>query len=1508
MNILPSKIVSPLVLSLTIVLAACSGDSTQSSSESSSDLTLAKDTPIAYVERGVDQTASSNQSRFEQARISEGQTPLELYSPYLFNPGAKLVERSGLDVNAVSNELLTDYFQSSIYDVKDLNVSPDGNHLIFAAHGPIDHPTDYTWNIYEYDFETKSIRRVIEDNALANEGQDTNPTYALNGNIVFSSDRNAGNPDSPVLNVVPVGDEEFCYKVNPKERPSLLHSMTDQGENILQLTYGINHDTHPTTMKDGRITFVRTSFTYDLAKECLTPSNKSLGIETLLAGRSDTPFGLGKPEAWSEETRCAYSESTPIGRIIPTVNYTLLRITPAGDEIEQLYKTVSVEPSSQEVFVSIDRIVQAENGRLVAVLKHKFNDALGGDILEFQSPTNPTSEVFGNVAPNSLVDGGVGLYPDQLSRNGWYSALWPYRDGSNRLLVSWSQCITNDNGVNGFCENVVADNSEDSQYGIWVYDVESRSRLPIVRASNDKLYEDVAMSRPHTGLEFPFEAYNPNYVDNLDDSQVICNFPEPVNTAPIANAGADQAVYNDNVVALDGSASTDVDGDTLTYYWTVVSQPQGSSATLDDARVVAPSFTADRVGTYTFQLVVNDGEYDSEPDTVSIVSALEVVNAAPTANAGVDQQALVGNVVTLDGSGSSDPNGDPLTYQWSVISPAGVDNSIFSDRTSVSPTFDATLAATYVVQLVVNDGQLSSAPDTASIVVNYPNRAPVAEAGNNQQLAIGSAVILNGSGSSDPDGDALTYQWSLVSSPAGSGAALSNASTLNPGITVDEYGSYVIQLIVNDGVLSSAPDTVTLEVVNGRPVANAGTDIAAQLNDTVALDGSASYDPESSPLTYAWVFTSVPDGSAATLSNATSVSPAFVADVEGSYVAQLIVNDGLLDSDPDSVSIEISYDANTAPVADAGDDQKVSIGGTFMLDGSRSSDVDGDALTYQWTVISPSGVSLNNPTSVRPTIDVSQFGSYEIQLIVNDGQVDSQPDTVNLEFDNVKPIANAGPDQSVAVGGTVLLDGSGSTDVNGDPLTYSWQIVDRPDSSSAALTNSQSVNPSFVADQQGTYIIQLVVNDGLIDSDPDLVVITSPNTKPVADAGNDAAVSLGSNAQLDGSGSSDADGDTLTYQWSLLSAPGGSLASLTNSTTVNPTLQGIDIYGDYVVQLVVNDGTEDSLPDTVVLSSQNLPPIADAGNDINTDVGLDVSLDGSGSSDPQGDPITYSWDLLTVPAGSGTTLSNTTSVTPTLTPDLEGLYVAQLIVNDGQFNSTPDTVKVLASNVSCQISSETERTFPVTIRDFTPDHADFEGTLGLDPGIVEEDLGPNGLPVYAHAEVGTLTTNGQFLFDKWYRDSPGINHVIPTTLTMTRLPGSVTWQFSDDTFFPIDDGNLPAGTTSWGNTPEAIAQGLDHNFHFTLETHLEFDYQGGETFTFRGDDDLWVFINGKRAIDLGGVHLVEEATINLDDIATYLGIEPGNTYTFDLFFAERHLVASNFHFETSINLDCLPPE
>jgi len=571
------------------------------------------------------------------------------------------------------------------------------------------------------------------------------------------------------------------------------------------------------------------------------------------------------------------------------------------------------------------------------------------------------------------------------------------------------------------------------------------------------------------------------------------------------------------------------------------------------------------------------------------------------------------------------------------------------------------------------------------------NTAPVANAGPDQTVNVDDTVTLDGSGSTDADGDPLTYLWSL-SVPGGSVATLSSTTTASPTFVPDVDGTYTAALIVNDGTDDSAPNeaviTAQVVVVNTPPVADAGVDQTVDVGDTVTLDGGGSTDADSDSLTYSWSLTT--PGGGATLSNPNTVGPTFVPDVDGTYTATLIVNDGTDDSAPDSAAITAQVVvANIPPVANAGLDQSVNVGDTVNLNGGGSSDADGDALTYLWSLSVPGGsvATLSSTTTASPTFVADVAGDYVAQLIVNDSTDDSAADTALITASavpiNNPPVANAGLDQNVTMNDTVTLDGSGSTDADGDPLTYLWSLS-VPGGSVATLSDPTAVSPTFVADVAGDYVAQLIVNDSTDDSAADTATITASavpaNNPPVADAGLDQSVLAGDTVTLDAGGSSDADGDALTYRWSL-SVPLGSGATLTDPTAIIQTFVA-DVDGDYVAQLIVNDGADDSTPDSVVimaaLPAANQPPVANAGPDQAVVVGATVTLDGSGSSDPDADPLTYSWSLTSIPVGSGAVLSDATAIDPSLVADVAGDYVLQIIVNDGEFDSAPDTVMMTA--------------------------------------------------------------------------------------------------------------------------------------------------------------------------------------------------------------------------------------
>ncbi|MBI5192271.1 MAG: tandem-95 repeat protein, partial [Nitrospirae bacterium] len=419
-----------------------------------------------------------------------------------------------------------------------------------------------------------------------------------------------------------------------------------------------------------------------------------------------------------------------------------------------------------------------------------------------------------------------------------------------------------------------------------------------------------------------------------------------LNSPPTANAGTPQSVNENTLVTLNGSASTDPNGDSISYIWTQIG---GTAVTLSSSTAVMPTFTAPAVTTatiLTFQLIVNDGTINSTASTVTVT--VNNVNQPPVLNTIGAKSVNEGGNLNFTISGS-DPDGDPITYSATGL-PSG---ATFNTSTQVfdwTPTYSQ--SGSYNVTFTVSDGLLS-ASEVVTITVNNVNRAPVLNVIGAKNVNEAANLNFTISGS-DPDGDAVTY----------SAAGLPTGATFNTSTRVFDWtptytqsGSYNVTFTVSDGSLNgSEVVTITVNNVNRSPVLNAigakGINEGSNLNFTVS--GS---DPDADPLTYS--ATGLPTG--ATFNTSTRVfdwTPTY--SQSGSYNVTFTVSDGSL-SASEVVTITVN-NVNQAPVLNAIGAKAVNenVNLNFTISGS---DPDGDAVTYSATGV-PTGATFNTSTRV----------------------------------------------------------------------------------------------------------------------------------------------------------------------------------------------------------------------------------------------------------------------------------------------------------------------------------------------------------------------------------------------------------------------------------------------------------------------------------------------------------------------------------------------------------------
>ncbi|MBB6647437.1 PKD domain-containing protein [Halobellus ruber] len=581
---------------------------------------------------------------------------------------------------------------------------------------------------------------------------------------------------------------------------------------------------------------------------------------------------------------------------------------------------------------------------------------------------------------------------------------------------------------------------------------------------------------------------------NASDTDTVNVTVRPGNTPPIADAGPDRTATGGTAVELNASGSSDPDGDRLSFLW---AQTSGPTVTLRGSTTATPTFTTPEVKserTLVFEVTVSDGTgFDS--DTVNVT--VQPGNTPPTADAGRDRTTVGGRSVRLNASGSSDPDGDALSFSWTQT--AGP-NVTLQGATTATPGFtapDTDTPVTLAFELTVADGNGGSDTDTVSVTVRPANQPPTADAGPDRTTVGGRSVRLNASGSSDPDGDALSFSWTQT---AGPNVTLQGATTATPGFgapSVSSERTLRFEVTVSDGDASDT-DTVnvTIQPADQPPTAAAGSNRTVEEREPVALDGTGSSDPDADPLSFSWTQTAGPSVS---FRNASTATPEFAAptvDTATDLTFELVVSDGN-SSDRDAVTVTVL--PNEPPRADAGYDRRTLDGRTVALDGSASSDPDGDTLSFSWTQTSGPNVTLQDagtatPEFAAPIINGERALTFELTVSDGDGGSDTDTVTITLVPSNYPPTADAGANRTVNRGTSVTLNATGSSDPDGDSLSYRWAQTAGPN---VTLRNGSTATPEFTApdvDTPTTLTFAVTVSDGNGEADTDTVTVTATGT------------------------------------------------------------------------------------------------------------------------------------------------------------------------------------------------------------------------------------------------------------------------------------------------------------------------------------------------------------------------------------------------------------------------------
>ncbi len=784
------------------------------------------------------------------------------------------------------------------------------------------------------------------------------------------------------------------------------------------------------------------------------------------------------------------------------------------------------------------------------------------------------------------------------------------------------------------------------------------------------------------------------------------NTPQP----PVANAGIDRTItLPKDSVHLNGTLSYDPDGSVSKYKWNKLAGP--SSFTLSNDSIANPVVTGLVLGTYDFELTVTDNSNLTAVDVVRVTVTNAPANIPPNANAGSNQTIThPTDSVTVNASGSNDPDGSISTYKWVKISGPAT-STIVNDAASTTRIRNLS-AGTYEFELTVTDNQSAIDRDTIVVTVLPMNNLPppVTDSLNCQKpfriVVLGSSTAF-GTGASPIDSSWVNKYRNYIKTKHPSSEII-NLATLSlttyevlcPDGFVPPSGRPAPDPNRNiTRALSHNPDAIIINLPS-NDIARGFTNAESKANyeRTMALANANSIP--------VWVTTTQPRtplspserdslramrdwtyarfGSRAidfwtTVANADNTIASFY-NFDGVHVNNYghhifysrTVGERILD---ELCSIE-----NIPPVANAGIDRAITLPkDSVALIGNSSNDPDGSIVKYRWKKLNgPAAGSVQDSTSANTYAVALVAGQYSFRLTVTDNLGATSTDLMNVVVagpQNAVPNAHAGPDQQITLPtDSVQLNGTLSTDDH-SIIAFDWSQIDGPAASNILQASSAITRVKNLT--EGIYRFELIVTDDSSATDKDTVIVTvlpRPNQLPNSNAGPNRTITLPTNSvQLDGSLSNDPDGTIQLYQWSKVSGPAVTLAN-SNSSVANANNL---VAGTYIFELTVTDNNNAIDRDSVqviVNPAPNVLPVAHAGNDTSIVLPANtVPLNGTLSTDSDGTITGYLWTKV---SGPNATITNGSTPNATASSLVAGVYIFELRVTDNGSGIDRDSITV----------------------------------------------------------------------------------------------------------------------------------------------------------------------------------------------------------------------------------------